>query len=84
LTLLLLSAGAASAADWSGAVRVIDGDMLEMGGVRIRLWGIDAPLDQARAYTNQSGFFAFSSKYRTAPAEFVGEDGAQNRGVTKK
>jgi len=31
------------AADLSGPVRVIDGDTLDMDGVRIRLWGIDAP-----------------------------------------
>lgn len=36
-------AGAAPAAEMSERVRVIDGDTLEMGGVRIRLWGIDAP-----------------------------------------
>jgi hypothetical protein len=42
-------------------------------------------LDQARAHTNPSGrSFAFSGKLRTAAAELVGEDGAQNRGVTKK
>ena len=33
----------APAAEMSGPVRVIDGDTLEMDGVRIRLWGIDAP-----------------------------------------
>ena len=31
------------AAELSGPVRVIDGDTLDMDGVRIRLWGIDAP-----------------------------------------
>ena len=30
-------------ADVSGAIRVIDGDTLDVGGVRVRLHGIDAP-----------------------------------------
>jgi hypothetical protein len=39
----------------------------------------------ARVHTNPSRcFFVFSSKFRTAAAELVGEDGAQNRGLTKK
>ncbi len=40
---LILCAGAAPMAEMSERVRVIDGDTLEMGGVRIRLWGIAAP-----------------------------------------
>ncbi len=43
LTALLFTVAVASAADISGPVRVIDGDTLDMGGTRIRLWGIDAP-----------------------------------------
>lgn len=43
LTALLFTVTAASAADLSGPVGVIDGDTLDMGGTRIRLWGIDAP-----------------------------------------
>jgi endonuclease YncB( thermonuclease family) len=39
----LLISSAALSADLSGPVRVIDGDTLDMTGVRIRLWGIDAP-----------------------------------------
>jgi endonuclease YncB( thermonuclease family) len=38
-----LIGSAAFAAELSGPVRVIDGDTLDMDGVRIRLWGIDAP-----------------------------------------
>ena len=40
---LTLFAVPAPAQQMSAPVRVIDGDTLEMGGVRIRLWGIDAP-----------------------------------------
>lgn len=42
LTFLLLSR-AASAADFVGQASVIDADTLEIQGIRIRLWGIDAP-----------------------------------------
>lgn len=42
LTFLLLSR-AASAADFVGQASVIDGDTLDIHGIRIRLWGIDAP-----------------------------------------
>jgi endonuclease YncB( thermonuclease family) len=34
---------AAGAAAQTGPARVIDGDTLEVAGVRVRLWGIDAP-----------------------------------------
>lgn len=37
-----LAAGGPAAAQ-SGRATVIDGDTLEVAGVRVRLWGIDAP-----------------------------------------
>ena len=40
---LTLFAIPAQAQPMSAPVRVVDGDMLGMNGVRIRLWGIDAP-----------------------------------------
>ena len=40
--LLLLSASAL-ADDFVGQASVVDGDTLEIHGIRIRLWGIDAP-----------------------------------------
>ncbi len=44
LTLMfLLLSGAALADDFFGQVSVIDGDTLEIHGIRIRLWGVDAP-----------------------------------------
>src|SRR4030081_3502379 len=42
-TTFIAAAASAAAADISGPVRVIDGDTLDMNGIRIRLWGIDAP-----------------------------------------
>ncbi|WP_235604633.1 thermonuclease family protein [Sulfitobacter sp. EhC04] len=40
---MLMFAGAVQAADVSGVVRVVDGDTLDVGGTRIRIFGIDAP-----------------------------------------
>jgi endonuclease YncB( thermonuclease family) len=41
--ILLLLSGAAFADDFVGQASVIDGDTLEIHGIRIRLWGVDAP-----------------------------------------
>ena len=41
--MLLLLSSAAVADDFVGQASVIDGDTLEIHGIRIRLWGIDAP-----------------------------------------
>lgn len=45
LAIAVLAAAAlpASARSVSGVAKVVDGDSLEIGGHRIRLWGIDAP-----------------------------------------
>ncbi|GLQ27269.1 succinoglycan biosynthesis protein [Sulfitobacter pacificus] len=43
LVLMLTCAAVAQAADIRGKVRVIDGDTLDVGDVRVRLHGIDAP-----------------------------------------
>src|SRR3954470_23225468 len=43
LAAAFLAAMPVYAADLIGTVRVVDGDTLDMGGTRIRLWGIDAP-----------------------------------------
>ena len=40
---LLLLSGGALANDFVGQASVVDGDTLEIHGMRIRLWGIDAP-----------------------------------------
>jgi endonuclease YncB( thermonuclease family) len=41
--LLLLLSGSALADDFAGRASVVDGDTLEIHGMRIRLWGVDAP-----------------------------------------
>jgi len=41
--MLLLLSNAASADDFVGQASVIDGGTLEIHGLRIRLWGVDAP-----------------------------------------
>ncbi len=43
LALILTLAPAVALAEISGPARVVDGDTLEIGGERIRLYGIDAP-----------------------------------------
>lgn len=43
VVLLLLLPGGALADDLVGQASVVDGDTLEIHGIRIRLWGIDAP-----------------------------------------
>jgi endonuclease YncB( thermonuclease family) len=37
------AAGPSPAASLAGSAHVIDGDTIDVGGTRIRLWGIDAP-----------------------------------------
>src|ERR1700745_1382658 len=41
--ILLLLSGAAFADDFVGQASVVDGDTREIHGIRIRLWGVDAP-----------------------------------------
>src|SRR6516165_7572954 len=41
--MLCLLSGGALADDFVGQASVVDGDTLEIHGIRIRLWGIDAP-----------------------------------------
>jgi endonuclease YncB( thermonuclease family) len=41
--IFLLLSGAAFADDFVGQASVVDGDTLEIHGMRIRLWGVDAP-----------------------------------------
>jgi endonuclease YncB( thermonuclease family) len=41
--MLLLPSGGALADDFLGQASFVDGDTLEIHGIRIRLWGVDAP-----------------------------------------
>jgi endonuclease YncB( thermonuclease family) len=43
LLLFLLLSGGALADEFVGQASVVDGDTLEIHGIRIRLWGVDAP-----------------------------------------
>ncbi|MCP3971476.1 MAG: thermonuclease family protein [Rhodobacteraceae bacterium] len=43
LGLWLVLSGTAQAETFAGTVRVVDGDTLDVGGTRVRLYGIDAP-----------------------------------------
>lgn len=43
LMVFCVDAAASGRADVTGAVKVIDGDTFDVGGVRVRLFGIDAP-----------------------------------------
>ena len=43
LLMLLMLSGGALADDFVGQASVVDGDTLEIHGIRIRLWGVDAP-----------------------------------------
>jgi endonuclease YncB( thermonuclease family) len=43
LAALAVLLGAASPATLAGRAKVVDGDTLTVGGVQVRLWGIDAP-----------------------------------------
>lgn len=47
-----------SAADFSGTVRVIDGDTLDVGDVRVRLFAIDAPESDQMCATRDGTVFA--------------------------
>jgi endonuclease YncB( thermonuclease family) len=49
----LLAASFAMAGTPNGPIRVIDGDTLDVGGVRVRLHGIDAPEAKQRCETEQ-------------------------------
>ena len=41
--MILLLSGNALADDFVGQASVVDGDTLEIHGIRIQLWGVDAP-----------------------------------------
>ena len=56
----------------SGNARVVDGDSLELGGRRIRLFGIDAPESQQDCRDGRGRFYACGVKARDALADAIG------------
>jgi hypothetical protein len=54
--MLLLPSGGALADDFLGQASFVDGDTLEIHGIRIRLWGVDA----RRAASSAARQFAIS------------------------
>lgn len=69
--------GAALAEEFRGAVHVIDGDTLDVGAVRVRLEGIDAPeMDQMCDHPTE-GLWACGVAVKTALADWL--DGWQVR-----
>jgi len=58
LAIGILAATFALAAGPSGAIRVIDGDTIDVGGTRVRLYGIDAPEANQTCETEQRSVWA--------------------------
>ena len=63
--------GGAYAADQTGQASVIDGDTLEIHGIRIRLWGIDAPESSQLCRSADSLQYRCGAKAANELAEFI-------------
>jgi endonuclease YncB( thermonuclease family) len=63
---------AASSSDLRGRPRIIDGDTIEIGSTRIRLYGIDAPESKQTCENPASQDYACGEKATTALADHVG------------
>jgi endonuclease YncB( thermonuclease family) len=83
LFLILVTSVPAGATDISGLARVIDGDLLEVDGIRIRLHGIDAPEASQTCFTDKGevpcgqnliAILAASLKDKPIRCEPVGRD----------
>lgn len=71
MCLALLSAAPSWASDFSGNARVIDGDTIDVGEIRVRLFGIDAPeLDQSCDHPTE-GRWACGASVKTALARWI-------------
>jgi endonuclease YncB( thermonuclease family) len=60
--LLLTSTGASLAADLIGRASIIDGDTIDIHGIRIRLWGIDAPEHDQLCRNDDSDLYRCGAK----------------------
>lgn len=58
-------------ADVTGPARVIDGDTIEVSGVRIRLYGIDAP-ESRQACMSENGLYGCGRKATAAMQRAIG------------
>jgi endonuclease YncB( thermonuclease family) len=72
LLFLLLGCTNASLADVSGTVRVIDGDTFDVGTVRVRLHGIDAPEQAQTCQTPRGADWACGAWVTRQVAELYG------------
>jgi endonuclease YncB( thermonuclease family) len=61
-----------STAPMSGAARIIDGDSLEVGGVRIRIFGIDAPEYRQQCRNARGESYACGREARRALDRLIG------------
>ena len=72
-----LFATAAEAADFSGRATVVDGDTLQIEGVkeRIRLYGVDAPESKQTCDDARGKRYLCGSRSAEALAEIIGRNG---------
>lgn len=60
------------AADISGTAKVVDGDTIDVGTTRVRLWGIDAP--ESKQMCNRSGSeWACGREAAVALSDWIGQ-----------
>ena len=69
----LAMSGAALPGDLAGRASIIDGDTLEIHGVRIRLWGIDAPESLQLCRGDDSKLYRCGAKAANDLDAFVAE-----------
>ncbi len=69
-----LAAATASAADLTGQPeRIHDGDTLRLGGVNVRLWGVDAPELKQECQDRAGASYGCGERARAALVELIGD-----------
>ena len=63
--------GSDEVADVTGAGHAVDGDILDVAGFRVDLWGIDAPGRDQRCWYNKGGERAFGAVASQALADLM-------------